>query len=107
MVRDKHTNTYIMKHVILSSLFLVLITGCGSATTSTAPKTPVPQPEEEVVLIPSSAYAPPGQMVMTWSPREQAPEPEAQRPKRSAKPYFTSNKRTRGRLFVLPTTREN
>ena len=54
----------------------------------------------------SNPYAAPGQMDVSWTPTQRRVV-KHRKPKTMAKPYFTSNKNMRGRLFVTPTKREN
>ena len=70
-----------------------------------APQQPKPRPAPASVVLPMDTR-PPGAMDFDWiAPK--APTKKKIAPRKSAKPFLSSNKRTRGRLFVLPTVREN
>jgi hypothetical protein len=83
-----------------------LLTGCaGSAVPAEAPQNVAAADEEALeVIVPDPAFAPPGTYEMDWEPTEPPPEKEIKPRKMIAKPHMVSDKRTRGRLFVLPTT---
>ena len=110
-----------MKSLAVSIAALALLAGCSTSTQATHPtsahaitapaKRTVAQRRAKKVVHPQMArlqrdpYAAPGQMDVSWTPKLRQPMVHP-KPKSKAKPYFTSNKNTRGRLFVVPTKRE-
>ena len=98
---------------IIGLLTVALATGCAATTpipTATLPSAAMPATEfdeDDSMVVLSDELSPPDQMEMSWEPKVE-PAPRARtRAKRARQPQFVSNRNTRGRLFVLPTTREN
>jgi hypothetical protein len=89
---------------VLAPFALACLAGCATPTAQPkAPKT-ASLADEGIVVLPVSDMSPPGTMEMRWEPAAEAePEPVTAR-RLVAKPHLVSNKGTRGRLFVLPTT---
>ncbi len=98
-----------MKHsfILLAGLTLALLSGCSSTVpVATVAKAKQPSVQAEPVVVLPSDTRPPGAMDVDWiAPKRPAKKKVA--PRKTAKPFLSSNKRTRRRLFVLPTVREN
>ncbi len=95
----KHIKTY------LGLVGIIFATGCAANAPRVA-KAPI-EVEEDYIVLPSADMLPPGQLEMSWSPKVEDAPKAVPRPKRVRNPGFVSNRNTRGRLFVLPTVREN
>jgi len=95
-----------MKHIktFLGLVGIIFVTGCAANAPQIA-KAPIDVEEDNIVL--PAELLPPGQVEMAWEPEAQPEPAAAPRPKPIRNPGFVSNRNTRGRLFVLPTTREN
>jgi hypothetical protein len=97
--------------IFAAPLALALLAGCaGSAQVAPAeaPRNVAAADDETLdVIVPDPAFAPPGTYEMDWEPTEPPPAKEIKPRKMIAKPHMVSEKRARGRLFVLPTTYEH
>jgi hypothetical protein len=93
---------------VLVPVSLLFASGCagvqGSAPAKAAQQTA--RVAEPRVILPSD-MGPPGSMDVSWSPTPPPPPKEIKPRRQDAKPHFVSDKRSRGRLFVLPTTYEH
>ena len=97
---------------LLAPICFFLVSGCAASVQGTA-KAPVKQTTQAVadedtdVVVPYFDSAPPGSMDVAWTPSAPPPQKQAKPLKNHAQPHFISNKGTKGRLFVLPTSFEH
>jgi len=88
---------------------LAMLTGCTAAPVqpAKAPETAQAEEEDFDVIIPSSSMQPEGSYVMDWQPAPEPPKRKAKPMKTRATPELVAPKKSKGRLFVLPTTFEH
>ncbi len=88
---------------------LAMLTGCSTAPVqpAKAPETAQAEEEDFDVVLPYSSMQPEGSYVMDWEPTPEPPKKEVKALKTRATPQLVAPKKSKGRLFVLPTKFEH